>query len=64
MYCDRDSVIYIQPNDEPDVIETGDKLGGMNSELGPTTNSSRICEWLAKELRVHGCDRDCRKNNI
>ena len=32
-YCDTDSVIYIQPNDETELIETGDKLGDMTSEL-------------------------------
>jgi hypothetical protein len=33
IYCDTDSVIYIQPKDEPSLIETGDKLGDMTSEL-------------------------------
>jgi len=36
IYCDTDSVIYIQPRDEPELIETGDKLGDMTSELRPT----------------------------
>jgi len=27
IYCDTDSVIYIQPRDEPKLIETGDRLG-------------------------------------
>jgi len=30
-----DSVIYIQPRDEPELIETGDNLGDMTSELKP-----------------------------
>jgi len=29
-------VIYIQPKDEPSLIETGDKLGDMTSELRPS----------------------------
>ena len=29
IYCDTDSVIYIQPGDEPGLIETGDNLGDM-----------------------------------
>jgi len=33
IYCDTDSVIYIQPKDEPSLIEMGGKLGNMTSEL-------------------------------
>jgi hypothetical protein len=33
LYCDTDSVIYIQPNDQPVLVETGDCLGAMTSEL-------------------------------
>jgi len=33
IYCDTDSDIYIQPKNEPNLIETGDKLGDMTSEL-------------------------------
>jgi len=36
VYCVTDSVIYIQPKDEPNLIETGDKLGDMTSELRST----------------------------
>jgi len=36
IYCDTDSVIYIQPRDEPGLIETADKLGDMTSVLRPT----------------------------
>jgi len=36
IYCDTDSVIYVQPRDEPALIETGDKLGDMTSELRPS----------------------------
>jgi hypothetical protein len=35
LYCDTDSVIYIQPKSEPPLIETGDSLGAMTSELKP-----------------------------
>jgi hypothetical protein len=31
--CDTGSVIYVQPADEPPLVETGDKLGAMTSEL-------------------------------
>jgi len=37
-YCNTDSVKYIQPRDEPELIETGDKLDEMTSELGPSQN--------------------------
>jgi hypothetical protein len=33
LYCDTDSIIYIQPDDQPALIETGDCLGAMTSEL-------------------------------
>ena len=36
IYCDTDSVIYIQSKDEPNLVETGDKLGDMTSELRAT----------------------------
>jgi len=38
MYCDTDSVTYIQPKGDgnPQLIETGNKLGDMTSELRPT----------------------------
>ena len=35
LYCDTDSVIYIQPAAEPQLVETGDCLGAMTSELKP-----------------------------
>jgi hypothetical protein len=31
-YCDKDSVIFIQPDDQPALIETGDCLGAKISE--------------------------------
>jgi len=36
IYCDTDSVIFIQPSAEPWPIATGDKLGDMRSELQPS----------------------------
>jgi hypothetical protein len=33
LYCDTDSVVFIQPDDQPALIETGDCLGAMTSEL-------------------------------
>jgi len=42
MYIDTDSVIYIQTRDEPGLIETGDKLGDMTSELRTTAYVSEF----------------------
>ena len=36
IYCDTDSVIFIQPSGKPWPIVTGDKLGDMHSELKPS----------------------------
>ena len=33
IYCDTDSVVYIQPTDGPALVEIGDCLGAMTSEL-------------------------------
>jgi hypothetical protein len=33
LYCDTDSVIYIQRDVQPTLIETGDSLGEMTSRL-------------------------------
>jgi len=43
MYCDTDSVIYIQPMGAgPPLIETGDKLGDITSELRPSESISEF----------------------
>jgi len=42
-YCSTDCVKYIQPRGEPQLIEKGDKLGDMTSELCP---SETISEFL------------------
>jgi len=36
LYCDTDSVLYVQPRDELALVETGDELGAMISELKPS----------------------------
>jgi hypothetical protein len=48
IYCDTDSVIYVQPNEGPQLIDTGDKLGDMTSELKP---SERILEFVSGGLK-------------
>jgi len=44
IYCDTDSVIYIQPRDEPQLTETGDKMGNMTYEMRP---SQTILEFVS-----------------
>jgi len=33
LYYDTDSIMFVQPRDEPALVETGDHLGAMTSEL-------------------------------
>jgi hypothetical protein len=40
LYCNTDSVIYIQPRNEPALVETGDNVGTMTSELKPAEHIS------------------------
>ena len=35
LYCDTDSVIFVQPRDDAVLVQTGDCLGAMTSELNP-----------------------------
>jgi len=39
IYCDTDSVLFIQPSAEPWPIATGDKLEDMLSELKPSEHN-------------------------
>jgi len=36
IYCDTDSVMYVQPTEEPALVETGHNLGAMSSEIKPS----------------------------
>ena len=42
MYCDTHSVIYIQPGAAQQLIETGGKLGDINTKLRPSENISEF----------------------
>ena len=44
LYCDTDSVIFVQPRDEAALVQTGDCLGAMTSELKP---GKFICEFVS-----------------
>jgi len=48
IYCDTDSVMYIQPKDEPNLIETGHKLGDMTSDLRTTEYISEFVSGVPK----------------
>jgi len=48
IHCNTDSVIYIQPIDEPNLIEMGDKLGDMSSELRTTDYGSELASGVPK----------------
>ena len=43
LYCDTDSVVYIQTRGEPGLVETGNCLGAMTSEL---KSGHHICEFV------------------
>jgi hypothetical protein len=49
LYCDTDSVVYIQPDDQPALIETGDCLGAMTSKL---KQGFHIDEFVLAGLRI------------
>ena len=44
VYCDTDSVIFIQPRDDAALVQTGDCLGAMTSEL---KTGKYICEFVS-----------------
>jgi len=42
IYCDTDSVSFTQPASEPALVETGENLGKMTSELKPNEIISEV----------------------
>jgi len=36
IYCDTDSIMFIQPRNETTLVDTGNNLGAMSSELKPS----------------------------
>jgi len=49
LYCDTDSVVYVEPRVEPGLVETGECLGAMTSELKP---GHHICEFVGAGPKV------------
>ena len=65
IYCDTDSVIYIQPRDEPKLIETGDRLGIMTYELRPTECVSEFVSGVPKNYSLKIIDTvTCRTDTV
>ena len=48
LYCDTDKVIYIQPAAEPPLVETGDYLAAMPSELKPGFHIEELVSGSSK----------------
>ena len=62
LYCDTDSVIYVQKDDEPPLVQCGDALGDMTSELegeyisefvswGPKNYAYKLCNSMNGEVK-------------
>jgi len=49
VYCDTDSIIFILLRDEPELVETGDNLADMTSELNP---GEYISEFVSGSQRI------------
>jgi len=52
IYCDTDSVNFIQPRDEPQLVETGDKLKDMTSEFKLHEVISEFVSAGQKTMRI------------
>jgi len=62
IYCDTDSVIYIQPKgDIHQLIETGDKLVDMTSELHPSETILEFETGGPKNYALRMLTGDCRE---
>jgi hypothetical protein len=53
LYSDKDSLIFIQPTDGPQLVETGDRLGAMQSELRPCEYIDEFASGRVEKLRVN-----------
>ena len=48
LYCDTDSVIFVQKDGEPPLVLCGDALGDMTSELKENEYISKFVSWSPK----------------
>ena len=56
LYCDTDSVIFVQKDGEPPLIELGDYLGDMTSELKGSEFISEFISGGPKNYAYKLCD--------
>jgi hypothetical protein len=62
IYCDTDSVIYIQKCGQPPAVTYGDKLGDMTNELGTDEYIEEFVSGAPKTTRTrHLSKRRCAK---
>ena len=47
IYCDTDSVIYIQPKNEPNLIQKRGKTERHDLRIAVQRVRLRVCEWWA-----------------
>ena len=55
LYCYTDSIMFVQPRDQPALVETGDNLGVITSELRP----SEFIEEFFSAGNKKQCPQDC-----
>jgi len=63
IYCDTDSVVYIQPRDKTKLLESGDRLGNMTPELRPTDNISEFVGGVTKNYAYRTVDTATGQTN-
>jgi hypothetical protein len=65
LFCQTDSVVYIQPRNEPGLVETGDCLGATTSDLKP---DELIFEFIAVGRKNYAyktlCSTTCEHKTI
>ena len=64
LYCDTDSILYVQPRDEPPLIETGDNLGDMTSELKPGQYIAEFVSGGSKNYAYRMLDAQERSETV
>ena len=61
LYCDTDSVLYIQDDDKPALIQCGDNLGDMTNELKPNEFIHEFVSGGPKNYAYKISNRDASK---
>jgi len=62
LYADTDSVIYIQPRDGAALVNTGDCLGDMTSELKPCEYISEFVSGGQRTMRIKRANQRQARN--